>query len=75
MQLPRAILFDLDDTLISAYGRPEVAWLAVTAEFSEALARGPPPRSPPPSAPSPAASGRMWSATGSGASGSVRPGG
>ena len=38
MMLPRAILFDLDDTLISAYGRPEAAWLAVTAEFAEALA-------------------------------------
>ena len=37
MQLPRAILFDLDETLISAYGRPDAAWLAVTAEFSEAL--------------------------------------
>jgi putative hydrolase of the HAD superfamily len=38
MQLPRAILFDLDETLISAYGRPDAAWLAVAAEFSEALA-------------------------------------
>ncbi|KGM34493.1 HAD family hydrolase [Inquilinus limosus] len=38
MLLPRAILFDLDETLISAYGRPEAAWLAVSAEFSEALA-------------------------------------
>lgn len=38
MLLPRAILFDLDETLISAYGRPDAAWLAVTAEFSEALA-------------------------------------
>ncbi|OWJ68771.1 HAD family hydrolase [Inquilinus limosus] len=38
MLLPRAILFDLDETLISAYGRPEAAWLAVAAELSEALA-------------------------------------
>lgn len=38
MQLPRAILFDLDETLISAYGRPDAAWVAVAAEFSEALA-------------------------------------
>ncbi|MFE0754145.1 HAD family hydrolase [Inquilinus sp. NPDC058860] len=38
MPLPRAILFDLDETLISAYGRPEAAWIAVAAEFSEALA-------------------------------------
>jgi putative hydrolase of the HAD superfamily len=32
--LPRAILFDLDDTILRAYGRPEVAWRAVTDEFS-----------------------------------------
>lgn len=24
--LPRAILFDLDDTILSACGRPELAW-------------------------------------------------
>jgi len=36
--LPRAILFDLDDTLISAYQRPEVAWRAVLAELAETLA-------------------------------------
>ena len=32
--LPRAILFDLDDTLISAYNRPERAWGAIVHEFS-----------------------------------------
>jgi putative hydrolase of the HAD superfamily len=32
-RLPRAILFDLDDTIISAYGRPDLAWAAVIAEF------------------------------------------
>jgi putative hydrolase of the HAD superfamily len=32
--LPKAILFDLDDTLISAYNRPDRAWLAVAQEFS-----------------------------------------
>lgn len=37
MPLPRAILFDLDDTLISAYQRPEIAWRAVLAELGEAL--------------------------------------
>jgi putative hydrolase of the HAD superfamily len=37
-RFPRAILFDLDDTIISAYGRPELAWSAVIAEFAEALA-------------------------------------
>jgi putative hydrolase of the HAD superfamily len=38
MLLPRAILFDLDDTLISAYSRPDAAWLAVTGEFAAQLA-------------------------------------
>lgn len=37
MTLPRAILFDLDDTLISAYRQPEVAWQAIALEFTEAL--------------------------------------
>ena len=36
--LPRAILFDLDDTLIHAYSRPEAAWLAVAEELAEAIA-------------------------------------
>ena len=36
-RLPRAILFDLDDTIISAYGRPELAWAAVIAEFQTEL--------------------------------------
>ena len=35
--LPAAILFDMDDTLISAYSQPEVAWIAITAEFADAL--------------------------------------
>jgi putative hydrolase of the HAD superfamily len=26
MQLPRAMLIDMDDTILSAYGRPEIAW-------------------------------------------------
>ncbi len=34
---PRAILFDLDDTLISAYGRPDLAWTAVLGEFTQEL--------------------------------------
>jgi putative hydrolase of the HAD superfamily len=37
MKLPRAILFDLDDTIISAYRRPDIAWNKVTAEFAAAL--------------------------------------
>ena len=36
--LPRAILFDLDDTLIHAYARPAEAWLAVAEELAEAIA-------------------------------------
>jgi len=34
---PRAILFDLDDTIVSAYARPELAWLAVTTELADQL--------------------------------------
>jgi putative hydrolase of the HAD superfamily len=36
--LPRAILFDLDDTLIRAYGGAEAAWLAVAHELADELA-------------------------------------
>lgn len=35
--LPKAILFDLDDTLISAYGRPRDAWETIIPEFAEDL--------------------------------------
>ena len=35
--LPRAILFDLDDTIVSAYGKPELAWKAVIGEFAPDL--------------------------------------
>jgi len=37
-QLPRAMLIDLDDTILSAYGRPGIAWNSVTAEFADELA-------------------------------------
>jgi putative hydrolase of the HAD superfamily len=33
-QLPRAMLIDMDDTILSAYGRPDVAWNSVAAEFA-----------------------------------------
>ena len=33
-QLPRAMLIDMDDTILSAYGRPEIAWHKITAEFA-----------------------------------------
>jgi len=35
--LPKAILFDLDDTLISAYNQPHRAWLTIAHEFADAL--------------------------------------
>ena len=36
-RLPTAILFDLDDTILAAYGRPELAWSTVIAEFAPLL--------------------------------------
>src|SRR5882724_10247272 len=35
--LPKAILFDLDDTLISAYNRPDLAWHSIAHEFGDDL--------------------------------------
>jgi putative hydrolase of the HAD superfamily len=35
--LPRAILFDLDDTPISAYRQPEQAWVDIAGEFAADL--------------------------------------
>ncbi|MCK1651692.1 HAD family hydrolase [Bradyrhizobium sp. 149] len=40
--LPRAMLIDMDDTILSAYARPEIAWSTITAEFAEELAPLPP---------------------------------
>ena len=37
MALPRAILFDLDDTLIRAYAQPEEAWGRLLSTFAEPL--------------------------------------
>jgi putative hydrolase of the HAD superfamily len=37
-QLPRAMLIDMDDTILSAYGRPEIAWNSIATEFAEELA-------------------------------------
>jgi putative hydrolase of the HAD superfamily len=34
---PRAILFDVDDTIISSYGRPDLAWRAVATELVDHL--------------------------------------
>jgi putative hydrolase of the HAD superfamily len=33
-QLPRAMLIDMDDTILSAYGRPSIAWNKIAAEFA-----------------------------------------
>jgi putative hydrolase of the HAD superfamily len=41
--LPRAMLIDMDDTILSAYGRPEIAWNKITAEFAGELAPLHPP--------------------------------
>ena len=38
MTLPKAILLDLDDTIISAYSQPGLAWQAVSEEFSAEIA-------------------------------------
>jgi putative hydrolase of the HAD superfamily len=40
--LPRAILFDLDDTILSAFGRAPSQWRRVVAEFVEHLDPHPP---------------------------------
>ncbi len=36
--LPRAMLIDMDDTILSAYGRPEIAWHTIANEFADELA-------------------------------------
>lgn len=40
--LPRAMLIDMDDTILSAYGRPEIAWNTIANEFAAELAPLPP---------------------------------
>ncbi|MBR0870573.1 HAD family hydrolase [Bradyrhizobium tropiciagri] len=42
IELPRAMLIDMDDTILSAYGRPEIAWNTIAAEFADELAPLPP---------------------------------
>jgi putative hydrolase of the HAD superfamily len=36
-RLPRAMLIDMDDTILSAYGRPEIAWNRIADEFAGEL--------------------------------------
>jgi putative hydrolase of the HAD superfamily len=42
--LPRAMLIDMDDTILSAYGRPEIAWNKIAGEYAEELDGLPPPQ-------------------------------
>jgi putative hydrolase of the HAD superfamily len=57
--LPRAMLIDMDDTILSAYSRPDLAWNIVATEFAGELA----PLSPPQVAAAIVASGRKFWAT------------
>ena len=41
-KLPSAMLIDMDDTILSAYGRPEIAWNKVAPEFAAEFAPLPP---------------------------------
>jgi putative hydrolase of the HAD superfamily len=41
-QLPRAMLIDMDDTILSAYGRSDIAWNTIASEFAGELAPLPP---------------------------------
>jgi putative hydrolase of the HAD superfamily len=58
-QLPRAMLIDMDDTILSAYGRPDIAWNNVAREFAAELG----PLSPQQVAAAIVASGRSFWAT------------
>jgi putative hydrolase of the HAD superfamily len=58
-QLPRAMLIDMDDTILSAYARPDIAWNIVATEFASELA----PLSPQRVAAAITASGRAFWAT------------
>jgi putative hydrolase of the HAD superfamily len=42
--LPRAMLIDMDDTILSAYGRPEIAWNKIASEYADELEGLPPPQ-------------------------------
>ena len=42
--LPRAMLIDMDDTILSAYGRPEIVWNKIAIEYADELEGLPPPQ-------------------------------
>lgn len=42
--LPRAMLIDMDDTILSAYGRPEIAWNKIANEYADEFNGLPPPQ-------------------------------
>jgi putative hydrolase of the HAD superfamily len=54
--LPNAMLIDMDDTILSAYSKPDAAWLAVAQEFAAELG----PLSPAEAAAAVAAAGREF---------------
>jgi putative hydrolase of the HAD superfamily len=54
--LPRAMLIDMDDTILSAYSKPDAAWLAVAHEFAAELV----PLSPSEAAAAVAAAGKQF---------------
>ncbi len=54
--LPPAMLIDMDDTILSAYSKPDAAWLAVAQEFAAELG----PLSPAEAAAAVAAAGRRF---------------
>jgi len=59
LPLPHAMLIDMDDTILSAYSKPDLAWLAVAQEFEAELA----PLMPAEAAAAIAAAGRRFWAT------------
>jgi putative hydrolase of the HAD superfamily len=56
LPLPRAMLIDMDDTILSAYSKPDLAWLAVAHEFADELS----PLLPQEAAAAVAAAGRQF---------------
>ena len=64
LPLPRAMLIDMDDTILSAYSKPDLAWLAVAHEFADELSPLLPRKRPRPSPPPEDSSGKPPRRTG-----------